>query len=88
MNVKLLFKTCFLILIFLMLVLMGLNNRGTVQFALPPVLPKAVTQPAAIMYFAFFAVGLLTGTILTAGSSKKSSSNGNGGSSKSSKSDK
>jgi uncharacterized integral membrane protein len=88
MNVKLLFKTCFLILIFLMLVLMGLNNRGTVQFALPPVLPKAVTQPAAIMYFAFFAVGLLTGTILTAGSSKKSSSNSNGNGGKSGKSDK
>jgi uncharacterized integral membrane protein len=67
MNAKLMFKTVFLIVILLLLVLMGMNNRATVAFALPPLLPKSVTQPAAIMYFAFFAVGVLTGTILTAG---------------------
>jgi hypothetical protein len=44
-----------------------MNNRQTVDFALPPILPQKQTQPAAIMYFSFFAVGVLTGTILTAG---------------------
>lgn len=73
MNAKLLFKTVFLIIILLLLVLMGMNNRGSVSFALPPILPKAITKPAAIMYFAFFAVGVLTGTILTAGGGKKGS---------------
>lgn len=80
MNAKLLFKTLFLILILLLLVLMGMNNRGDVSFALPPLLQKSVRLPAAQMYFLFFAVGLITGTILSAGGGK-----GGGGSSKSSK---
>jgi uncharacterized integral membrane protein len=81
MNAKLLLKTIFFILILLMLVLMGMYNRSTVDFTLPPVINNYIKQPAAIMYFAFFAVGVLTGTIMTAGTGKK-------GGSKSSKGDK
>jgi uncharacterized integral membrane protein len=80
MNAKLIFKTVFLIIILLLLVLMGMNNPGSVKFALPPLLTKPITMPAAIMYFAFFAVGVMTGTILTAGGKK--------GASKPAKSDK
>jgi uncharacterized integral membrane protein len=76
MNAKLLLKTVFLIVILLLLVLMGMSNRGSVSFALPPILANAITQPAAIMYFAFFAVGVLTGTVLTAGMGKGGSSRG------------
>lgn len=72
MNAKLLLKTVFLIVVLLFLVLMGMENRGTVEFALKPVLPNKVTLPSALMYFAFFAVGVLTGTILTAGGGKSS----------------
>ena len=79
MNIKLLLKTIFLIAILLLLVLMGMNNRGSVIFALPPILPKSIHQPAAIMYFAFFAVGVLTGTILSAGGGKGKGSSGSGG---------
>jgi uncharacterized integral membrane protein len=67
MNAKLLLKTIFLIGILLLLVIMGMNNRQTVELKMPPIVPKTQTQPAAIMYFGFFAVGVLTGTILTAG---------------------
>ena len=75
MNAKLLFKTFFLMIVLLVLVMMGLNNRREVSFAFPPLLKRPVNQPAAIMYFAFFAVGVLTGTVLTAGGGggKKSS---------------
>ncbi len=76
MNAKLLFKTIFLVIILLLLVLMGMNNRTNVTFALPPILPKSITQPAAIMYFAFFAVGIITGTVLTAGGGKKGAGSG------------
>ena len=48
----------------LVLVMIGLNNRAPVDFNLPLVLTQAVTQPAALMYFGFFAVGLVTGAIL------------------------
>jgi len=61
-------------IVLLLLVMMGMNNRSQVSFALPPILRKAVTQPAAIMYFAFFAVGVITGTVLTAGGGKKGGS--------------
>ena len=71
MNTKLLLKTLFLILILLLLVLMGMYNRSTVDFTLPPLLNQVVHQPAALMYFAFFAVGVITGTILTAGTGRK-----------------
>jgi len=67
MNAKLFFKTVFLIAILLLLVLMGMNNRKTVELSLPPLLPRTQEMPAAIMYFGFFGVGVLTGTILTAG---------------------
>ncbi len=73
MNVKLLAKTVFLIIVLLFLVLMGMHNRGVVTFALPPVLPREIKSAAAIMYIAFFAFGLLTGTILTAGGGGKKS---------------
>lgn len=72
MNAKLLLKTLFFILILLLLVLMGMHNRGTVDFTLPPVLQQVIKQPAALMYFAFFAVGVLTGTVMTAGTGSKS----------------
>ncbi len=71
MNAKLLLKPLFLVLILLLLVLMGMNNRGLVDFVLPPLIPRRIQQPAALMYFAFFAIGLLTGTILTSGVGKK-----------------
>lgn len=73
---KLILKTVFLLAILALLVLMGMHNRSSVTFSLPPILPKSVNPPAAIMYFACFAVGVLTGTILTAGGGKKGSSAG------------
>ena len=67
MNWKPLLKTVFTIVVLLLLVLMGMHNRNVVDFTLPPLLTSHIKQPAALMYFAFFAVGVITGTILTAG---------------------
>jgi uncharacterized integral membrane protein len=71
MNAKLLFKIVFTIVMLFLLVLVGLGNKQTVAFALPPILAKPVQQPAAIMYFACFAVGVLAGAVLSAGGGKK-----------------
>jgi uncharacterized integral membrane protein len=70
MNSKLLLKTLFMIAILALLVLMGMNNRQTVSLSLPPLIPKTQELPGALMYFGFFAVGVLTGTVLTAGGKK------------------
>ena len=67
MNAKLLLKTVFMIAILLLLVIMGMNNRQSVGLSMPPLMSKTQHLPAAIMYFGFFAVGVLTGTVLTAG---------------------
>lgn len=69
MNPKLLFKAVFLLVVLLLLVLMGMNNEDTVTFRLPPLISK-FTQKSAIMYYAFFAVGFLTATVLMAGGKK------------------
>jgi len=74
MNTKLLLKMLVLVAILLLLVIMGMNNRQTVGLALPPLLPKLIKLPAAIMYFGFFGIGVLGGTILTGG--KKGGSSG------------
>jgi len=50
--------------LFLVLVMIGLNNRTEVDFRLPLVMADVVRQPAALMYFGFFAIGVLTGAVL------------------------
>ena len=72
MNIIMLIKTVFVTAIFLLLVLIGLNNSAPVDFNLPPLFSSVVKQPAALMYFAFFAVGLITGAILSIGIRKSS----------------
>ena len=66
MNTRLLLKMLFFILMLLLLLLMGMHNRNTVDFTLPPVVSDRIRQPAALMYFAFFAIGVFTGMIITA----------------------
>jgi uncharacterized membrane protein YciS (DUF1049 family) len=64
MKVILFLKLLIVVAICLLLVLIGLDNRTPVDFKLPLVLADVVRQPAALMYFGFFAVGLITGAIL------------------------
>jgi uncharacterized integral membrane protein len=73
MNAKVLLKSLFVVLVLLLLVLMGMYNRGSVDFLLPPLISRRIESPAALMYFAFFAIGFLTGTIVWAGVGRKSS---------------
>jgi len=58
-------KTSFGLVVLLLLVLMGVHNRGVVDFNLPPLVHSVVQQPAALMYFGFFAVGVVTGAVLS-----------------------
>jgi uncharacterized membrane protein YciS (DUF1049 family) len=78
MNFKLILKCLVIIAVLALLVIMGMNNRQTVTLSMPNIMPHQ-SQPAALMYFAFFGVGFLVGAILMAGGGKKSSS-GSGGS--------
>ena len=67
MNTKLLLKVSFLILVLLLLVIMGMNNRQTVQLSMKPLTSTSLKAPGALMYFGFFAVGVLSATIIGPG---------------------
>jgi hypothetical protein len=76
MNFKLIFKTLLIIAILSLLVFMGLTNPNMIELHLPKVKPEwptVVKQPAALMYFGFFGVGFLAGTIVMSGGVKRSS---------------
>jgi uncharacterized membrane protein YfcA len=73
---KLFLKTIFALIVAAFLVQVVLHNRTPVDLHVPPVLKKPLTQPAAMMYFAFFAVGFLTGKVLTGNPKVKSGSSG------------
>jgi len=70
MSLFMLIKTVVVTAILLLLVVIGVNNSAPVDFNLPPLISTGVQKPAALMYFGFFAVGLLTGALLSFGTSK------------------
>jgi uncharacterized integral membrane protein len=74
---RLIFKTVLIIALLLLLVIMGMNNQQIVELRMKPLTNEVQKQPAAIMYFGFFAVGLLAGALLMTGK------RGGGGKSKS-----
>jgi uncharacterized integral membrane protein len=74
MNSKLLLKVVFLMVVLLLLVIMGMNNRQTVQLSMPPFLSSPLKGPAAFMYFGFFAVGVLSATVFNVGKKGSGSS--------------
>ena len=82
MNFKLILKSLVIIAVLALLVIMGMNNRKTVELSMPYILPRTQSQPAALMYFAFFGLGFLAGSVLMAGGAGKK---GGGGGSKSGK---
>jgi len=67
MNPKLILKTLFMIAILSLLVIMGAHNQQSVDLAMPPLIKRTQSLPAYFMYFGFFAIGVLTGTVLAAG---------------------
>jgi uncharacterized membrane protein YciS (DUF1049 family) len=72
MNYKLLAKAVLIIAILALLVMMGMHNREVVTLDLPPILPQTQHAPACYMYYGFFGVGFLVGTLLMAGGAKSS----------------
>jgi len=73
MNLKLLCKAILIIAVLALLVMMGMHNPQAAKLKLPPILPGELEQPACYMYFGFFAVGFIVGTLLMAGGKKGAS---------------
>lgn len=63
-------KTIALLLILFVMLYVGMNNTQAVDFHFPiagTTAKEPIHASAALIYFGIFAVGLLAGTILTAG---------------------
>ena len=71
---KLFLKTIFVLAVAGLLILMGMKNRSSVSFNLEPVLPKPISEPAALMYFGFFAIGFVTAKVMSGSGGKGASS--------------
>jgi len=58
-------RVLFILAVLLFMVIMGMSNRETVNFEL--VNREIGALPAAILYFIFFGVGLVSGAVLAVG---------------------
>ncbi len=64
MNAKMFFRVfVFLVLLFVILYV-GMENPHRIDFYFPILLEKKITQPAAIVFFAMFAIGVIAGMML------------------------
>jgi uncharacterized membrane protein YciS (DUF1049 family) len=69
MNIKLILKTLFIIAVLALLVILGRSNTSPVSLNMPP-LKEPFKLEAGYMYYGFFAVGFLCGTIMMSGGKK------------------
>jgi uncharacterized integral membrane protein len=70
MNLKLLVRG-FVILVLLFIVLyVGMNNTHSIDFFFPLLLEKKISQPAALLFFGMFAIGVVAGMMLNADKGK------------------
>ncbi len=80
MNTKMVLRAFVFLLLCFAVLYVGMANPQRVDFHFPLLLERKVTQPAALLYFAMFAVGVIAGMMLNAGGSSKGGSDGGGGS--------
>ncbi|MBI5380650.1 MAG: hypothetical protein HZA31_02000 [Opitutae bacterium] len=80
MSIKLFLRTLVFLALLFVILYVGMTNTKEIDFWFPLASPKPIHQPAALIYFGIFAIGVLAGTMLGAGGGgkggKKSSSKG------------
>jgi uncharacterized integral membrane protein len=71
------FKVFLRIVVFLamlfVLLYVGMNNTQPIAFSFPMAFAKGIAEPAALIYFGIFAIGVIAGAMLNFGGGKKSS---------------
>ncbi len=72
MSFKALFRTVVFLLILFVVLYTGMYNTETINFSFPIAFPKSVREPAALIFFAVFAVGVLGGMVLHTGGGRRS----------------
>jgi hypothetical protein len=77
MSIKLLIRTLVVLVLLFVILYVGMTNTKEIDFYFPLIAAKpnapVLHQPAALIYFGIFAIGVLAGTMLNAGGGKRSS---------------
>jgi uncharacterized membrane protein YciS (DUF1049 family) len=76
MSFKSVLKSIVFLAILFVMLYVGVNNPHRIDFYFPVWFTNKVSYPAAFIYFGVFAIGVLAGTVLTAGGGKGRSSGG------------
>lgn len=71
MTPKKLFRAFVFLAMLFVVLYVGMMNTHRVDFAFPLLLEKKVTQPAALLFFAVFAIGVVAGMALGGGGDSK-----------------
>lgn len=71
MGFKLIIRTVLFLSILFVMLYVGMTNFDTIRFHCPVLFNKPLEQPAAIIYFAVFAVGVFAGTLFNVGGGSK-----------------
>ena len=79
MNAKMFLRAFVFLLLLFVVLYIGMTNPHRIDFYFPLLLDRKVSQPAALIYFAMFATGVIAGMMLNAGGASKG---GEGGSAK------
>lgn len=79
MSLKLIFRTSLFLLILFIMLYVGMTNVDDIPFRCPHLSTKPIVQPAAIIYFIIFAVGVFAGTLFNVGGCKSESKGGKPG---------
>jgi hypothetical protein len=70
------FKVFLRIVVFLamlfVLLYVGMNNTQPIAFSFPMAFAKGVSEPAALIFFGIFSIGVIAGAMLNFGGGKKS----------------
>jgi len=67
MNFKLILSGLVVLLLLFVVLYIGMNNTHSVDFNFPALPAKKISQPAAYVFFAIFAAGVLAGLLLRGG---------------------
>lgn len=73
MNAKMFLRAFVFLLLCFVVLYVGMTNRHMIDFYFPILLPKKVTQPAALLFFIMFAIGVIAGMVMNQGSGAKPS---------------
>ncbi len=79
MNAKMFLRALVFLLLLFVVLYIGMTNPHRIDFRFPLLLEKKVSQPAALIFFAMFATGVIAGMMQNAGGGAKSGSEGSSG---------